>query len=295
VQVIRRYAVIAVEKHPHRFLSVVHFLPELMMAIPKRVDERIVKGCQKIRPVLMEARDRDVNEADTVTIVKSVLSDVFGWNPFFEVTSEYAIRSTYVDLAVRTEGQLRYLIEVKAIGGDLKENHLRQAVNYAANQGVDWVVLTNGAIWQAHRVNFGKPISHELVFQLDLINDNVKQARFRELAFLLSKEGMTKAAIADYHAEKQALSKFNLAAIVRSQPVLQVIRRELKRAYPKFNPPLEQIEEQLLTEVLKRDVVDGDRALAAVKSIRRVQRPLRSTKATGVEDASPQGSAASGT
>src|SRR5690606_13800857 len=178
----------------------------LMMAIPKRVDERIVKGCQRLRPVLMEARDRDVNEADTVTIVKSVLSDVFGWNPFFEVTSEYAIRSTYVDLAVRTEGQLRYLIEVKAIGGDLKENHLRQAVNYAANQGVDWVVLTNGAIWQAHRVNFGKPISHELVFQLDLINDNVKQARFRDLAFLLSKEGMTKAAIADFHAEKQALA-----------------------------------------------------------------------------------------
>lgn len=264
------------------------------MAIPKRVDERILKGCQRLRPILVEARDRDVNEADTVTIVKSVLSDVFGWNPFFEVTSEYAIRSTYVDLAIRSEGQLRYLIEVKAIGGDLKENHLRQAVNYAANQGVDWVVLTNGAIWQAHRVNFGKPISHELVFQLDLINDNVKQARFRELVFLLSKEGMTKAAIADYHAEKQALSKFNLAAIVRSQPVLQVIRRELRRAYPKLNPPLEQIEEQLLSEVLKRDAVDGERALAAIKSIRRVQRPLRAPRGDNAEGAASQATPSSG-
>lgn len=258
------------------------------MPVPKKVEERIVKACQRFRPILFEARNRDVNEADTVTIVKGVLSEVFGWNPFFEVTSEFAIRSTYVDLAIRTDGQLRYIIEVKAIGGDLRENHLRQAINYAANQGIDWVVLTNGAIWQAHRVTFGKPISHELVFQLDLLNDNLKDPRFREMAFLLSKEGMTKSAIADFHAEKQALSKFNIAAVIRSEPVLQVIRRELKRAFPKLNPPLEQIEELLMSEVLKRDVVDGEKAVAAARTIRKVNRPLRAPRVPGQAGTIPQ-------
>src|SRR5690606_10619758 len=98
----------------------------------------------------------------------------------------------------------------------------------------------------------------------------------------------TKSAIADYHAEKQALSKFNLAAILRSQPVLQVVRRELKRVYPKLNPPLEQIEEYLISEVLKRDVVDGDRALAAIRNVRRVQRPLRTPKGSVTEEAADQ-------
>jgi predicted type IV restriction endonuclease len=167
------------------------------MTIPKKVERRISQAFLKLRPLLEEAKKRDVNEADTGTLVKAVLSDAFGWDPFFEVTSEFAIRSTYVDLAVKTDNQVGYLIEVKAIGSDLRDNHLRQAVNYAANQGVDWVVLTNGAVWQAFRVTFGKPIGHELVFDLDLLSANPKDARVRETAFLLSKEGMTKSAIID--------------------------------------------------------------------------------------------------
>src|SRR5690606_19817682 len=120
-----------------------------------------------------------------------------------DVTSEYAIRSTFVDLAIKVDNHIAFLIEVKAIGADLKENHLRQAVNYAANQGVEWVVLTNGCVWQAHRVTFGKPIDHELVFELDLLTDSPRDCRFKEIAFLLSKEGMTKAAISRFHAERQ--------------------------------------------------------------------------------------------
>lgn len=154
------------------------------MPIPKKVDQRIIQGVQKYRPILTEARNRDVNEADTVTICKGILGDVFGWDPFFEVTAEYTIRGTYVDLAVKADDQIGYLIEVKAIGADLKDAHLRQAVNYAANQGIEWVVLTNAAVWQAHRVTFARPISHELIFQLDLLEDNPRDPKFQGDRFL---------------------------------------------------------------------------------------------------------------
>jgi predicted type IV restriction endonuclease len=239
------------------------------MAIPKKVEQRIQAAFSRLRPILQEAKNRDVNEADTVTLVKAILSGAFGWDPFFEVTSEFAIRSTWVDLAVKTENQIAYLIEVKAIGGDLKDNHLRQAVNYAANQGVEWVILTNGVCWQAHRVTFGKPIGNELVFQLDLLTDNPRDMKVKDMAFLLSKEGMTKSAITQFHADKQALSKFNVAAVLRSDEALAVVRRELRRAYPKLNPTTEQIKELLENEVLKRDVVEGDKAAAAMKAMRR--------------------------
>lgn len=39
------------------------------------------------------------------------------------------------------------LIEVKAVGIDLRDGHAKQAVDYAANQGVEWVALTNGVIF----------------------------------------------------------------------------------------------------------------------------------------------------
>jgi len=247
--------------------------------IPKKVEQRFGRAFGKLRPILQEARNRDVNEADTVTLVKAILSDAFGWNPFFDVTSEYAIRNTWVDLAVKVDNQIALLIEVKAIGSDLKENHLRQAVNYAANQGVEWVALTNACVWQAHRVSFGKPVDHELVFQLDLLNDSPRDRRVKEMAYLLSKEGMTKAAISRFHAERQALSKFNIGAILRSEPVLMLVRRELKRAYPDLSPTIQELRDLLDAEVLKRDVLEGEKAAAAARMIRKAMgRPLRASK-----------------
>jgi len=260
------------------------------MLIPKKVEQRIQQAFTKLRPVLLEARNRDVNEADTVTLVKAILSDAFGWNPFFDVTSEFAIRSTYVDLAVKADNHIAFLIEVKAIGSDLKDNHLRQAINYAANQGIEWAVLTNGVIWQAHRVSFGKPIDHEMVFQLDMITDNPREARVKEMAFLLSKEGMTKAAITHFHAEKQALSKFNIGAILRSEPVLMLVRRELKRAYPQLSPSIDQVKDLIDTEVLKRDVLEGEKAAAAAKLMKKAMgRALRSRQHEEEPELAPAG------
>ena len=39
-----------------------------------------------------------------------------GFDKYSEITSEYVIRSTYVDLAIKLDGKLALLIEVKAIG-----------------------------------------------------------------------------------------------------------------------------------------------------------------------------------
>ncbi len=38
------------------------------------------------------------------------------------------------------------------MGMELKDQHVKQAVDYAANQGVEWVGLTNVAIWRPYRV-----------------------------------------------------------------------------------------------------------------------------------------------
>lgn len=40
-------------------------------------------------------------------------------------------------LAVHVDGDLAMLLEVKAIGLDLKDQHTKQAVDYAANKGCD--------------------------------------------------------------------------------------------------------------------------------------------------------------
>lgn len=246
------------------------------MAIPKKADQRIQRATRRYQKIIAEAKARDVNEADTVTIVKAMLADVFGWDPFFEVTSEYAIRSTFVDLAVKAEDHVVFLVEVKAIGNDLKETHLRQAVGYAANHGVDWVVLTNGTIWQGHFVGSTKPIKSELVFEIDFLTINPREIHYREAAFLLTKEGMTRSAIDEYHEEKVAMSRFNIATILQSDEVVKIVRRELKRAFPGLKPDLERLHHVIANDVLKREVVVGEKAKLAEHTMRKAaKRALR--------------------
>jgi hypothetical protein len=115
----------------------------MVMAIPKKVGERLIAGLKRYQPIVAAAKARDANETDTVTIVKGMLNDLFGYDKYTEVTSEFAIKGNYCDLAIKLDGALATLIEVKAVGLDLKDSHVIQAVNYAANQGTNWVLLAN--------------------------------------------------------------------------------------------------------------------------------------------------------
>ena len=49
------------------------------MKIAKKVEERIKTGIAKFRKVLEIAKNRDLNESDTVAIINDMLSEVFGY------------------------------------------------------------------------------------------------------------------------------------------------------------------------------------------------------------------------
>ena len=78
---------------------------------------------------MTEAKNRDINESDTVVIVADMLADIFGYKKYIEITTEFAIRSTYVDLAVKVGQEVRFLIEAKAVGVALKDFHIKQAID----------------------------------------------------------------------------------------------------------------------------------------------------------------------
>ena len=240
-----------------------------MAKIPTKIIERIAAGVKRFQPIITSAKSRDVGESDTVTIIVDILAEVFGYDKYSEITSEFAIRGTYCDLAIKLEGALEMLIEVKAIGIDLKEQHVKQAIDYAANQGVEWVVLTNGLNWRVYKVIFGKPIGQELVLDLDFCTLSGKSAKDLDTLYLFCKEGWMKSVLGEYHTQKQALSRFFLGAMILSEPVLNIIRRELKRLSPDVRVEIEEIKAVLMAEVLKREVLEGDSASDAKKKIAR--------------------------
>lgn len=240
--------------------------------IPKRVQTRISSQLKRYAPILSRARDRDINEADTVAVVRDLLRDLFGYRKYTEITTEYAIRRTYCDLAVKIDDNVKLLIETKAIGQELRHTHLRQVTNYAANSGVEWVAVTNGFLWQVYHVKFGKPIETEKVFEVDLIEADPSDEQVQEHLHLLSREGMRKSAIEGFHHRQQATSRYVLAAALLTEPVLRSLAREtrlvtggVKRGV-RLKP--EELKRKLSDEVLKREVITGEKADAARKMVR---------------------------
>jgi hypothetical protein len=240
-----------------------------MAAPPKKVADRLTAGIKRFQPILTASKARDDGEADTAMVVTAMLDEIFGYDKFSEITAEYAIKSTYCDLATKLDGTIQSLIEVKAIGLDLKDQHVRQAVDYAANQGVDWVILTNAVHWRVYSVTFAKPIGHELVVDIDFCAVTPRSQTDLESLYLLCEEGWIKSVLGDYQLQKQALSRFFLGALVLDDPVLEVIRRELRRVSPDVKIETEQIRAVLCNEVLKREVIDGEKAEEARKKIAR--------------------------
>ncbi|CAG0933553.1 hypothetical protein TFLX_03097 [Thermoflexales bacterium] len=256
-----------------------------MTTIPNKTRERLTAGIKRFQPIVSSARSRDVNESDTVTIVTDMLAEIFGFDKYSEITSEFVIRGTFVDLAIKIDGVLQMLIEVKAIGLELKEAFTKQAVDYAANQGVEWVVLTNAASWQVYKVSFGKPISQELVLNLDFSGLSHKDSTDLDSLYLLTKEGISKSMLGEYHAQRQALSRFFIGATILSDPVLDVIRRELRRMSPDVRIDTDQIKDVLMQEVFKRDVIEGERADEARRKIARsVARSQKKTVKAASDD-----------
>jgi predicted type IV restriction endonuclease len=249
------------------------------MSIPSKIAGRISAGLKRVQGILLSYQSRDVNEADTVIAVFEVLSEVFGFDKFSEITREHAIRGTYVDLAIElSDGNPVVLIEVKAIGLTLKESFIRQAVDYAVKEGVDWVVLTNGIVWQIYKVSYGKPVGNDLVAEFNLLEMKPSRADDIERLYILTKEGVSKSALERTHAESQAVNKFSISAVLLTTPVLSVIKRELKRLNPTARIDEDQILNTLKSDVIKREVLEGIKAEEAAKKVKKAgNRMLRNS------------------
>ena len=77
-----------------------------MFKIPKKVQERFSDRIRPFQKIAEQQKAKDVSEADTVTVVKDILAEVFGYDKYQELTSEHQIKGTFCDLAVKIDKQL---------------------------------------------------------------------------------------------------------------------------------------------------------------------------------------------
>ncbi|HVV62535.1 MAG TPA: type I restriction enzyme HsdR N-terminal domain-containing protein [Pseudolabrys sp.] len=248
------------------------------MAISQKVTSRITSGLKAFQSVLTTAKQRDISESDTVVIIGDMLSDMLGYDKYQNITTEYAIRGTYVDLAVRVDNRIRFLVEAKAIGVELKDAHVKQAVDYAANEGIDWVVLTNAAEWRIYKVQFSKPIDKTLLCDFDVLSAGPRNAEIIECFGNLSLECFSRGSMTELLEQKQITSKFALAAVLLSDTILDEVRRELRRISPGLKVDVDYLKSVLTNDVIKRDLLESEEGEAAAATIKKLQRALAREK-----------------
>lgn len=185
------------------------------------------EGLKVYKRKYMRKEFSTLDESATRIMTNYFLTEILGYQELEEIKTEYRIRSEYADYVIQLKRKKHFVVEVKSIDLDLNEKHLRQSLGYAANEGIDWILLLNGREIQLYRVNFGKPISTTLIYKLDLLDkDDFKKAP--DLIWYLTKRAVEKGELELFWKRTNALNPVNLAKLLYSEEVVKRLRNDLK-------------------------------------------------------------------
>lgn len=213
--------------------------------------ERVRAGVRRFTKPLAELVKRDANEGDTRLLVTDFLCDALGFDKYADLTTEYQVKGEFADYGVRIDKDLIAFIEVKRVTTKLTTKHLRQVEMYAVNEGVEWMILTNGVVWRAYHLSGGLPVEIDLALEVDLLSDETP-AQKAALLFYLSRESLKRKQIDELWKARRATSPKSLAAVLTSTPVVDAVRKQLRKATGQ-NVEVHQLERIMRETVIRAE------------------------------------------
>lgn len=262
-----------------------------VIKVPDTVKKRLIEQVPSYQKLLKQklfeiSENKKSHESNTVTIVIDMLNEVFGFKKHSEITQEHQINKDKCDVAVKIEGKDRYLVEVKPIGTPLKDNHIKQAVNYGANAGIEWVVLTNGVDWQVYRIVLESKeppkVVHEQVCALNFLDMKAKTPKDQETLFMLCRRGVKQALFEELYEYQQVVNKHTIAALMMDEEVHKIIARELKKLGQNTKP--DEIAKIIKDQIIRLGLVADEKTEWARKEIDKTRRKLARKKAAAAQN-----------
>lgn len=214
--------------------------------------ERVKAGIRRFSKPLADLVARDANEGDTRLLVTDFLCEALGYDKYEDLTTEYQVKGEFADYGVRIEKQLVAFIEVKRCTTKLGAKHLRQLEMYAVNEGVEWMILTNGAVWQLYHLTGGLPVVIDLALEVNLLDDTTLGHKAAEL-FFLTRESFKRRQVDELWRAKAATSPKSLVKVLLTDAVVDSVRRELRRSTGQ-NVEVKDLRKLLATTVVRSDV-----------------------------------------
>ena len=158
-----------------------------------------------------------------------MLCEGLGYDKYEDLTTEYQVKGEFADYGIRIDKQMVAFIEVKRCTQKLGTKHLRQVQMYAVNECVEWMILTNGQVWQVYHLTGGLPVIIDLALEVDLLSDATTASQRADALFYLTKEALRHRMLEDLWKAKAATSPKSLSHALLSDSVLMALRKELRR------------------------------------------------------------------
>lgn len=215
--------------------------------------ERVKTAVRRFQKPLADLVARDANEGDTRLLVTDLLCEGLGYDKYEDLTTEYQVKVDFADYGVRIDKQLVAFIEVKRCAQALNEKHLRQVQSYAVNEGVEWMMLTNGREWQLWHMSAGLPVQMDLVLNVDLLSDE-PVAKKADAMFYLSREAFKRHQVDELWKTRAATSAKSVAKALVSEKVVEELRKELRRQTGHM-ADRDRVAQVLRDEVMRPDVL----------------------------------------
>ena len=244
-----------------------------MAKIPHKIQERIKAALRRFKPLLKAARERDAGRADTATLALDLLSELFGYDRYSEITSELDNKESVFDFSIQTEGQPRMLVRVSPIGMAPDDRYLLATAQYAQMNGVDWITMTNGIAWQVHHVEDVGANAPEtpVVLAFDLLQMQPGREAHLGTIHLLTREGQEKAGLSHFKLRLEMTNRHYLGAMVLSDAVVASVRRELQKLNPDLRVTPAELRENLAKGVLRPDIVQSNETRSLMVHLQKVK------------------------
>ena len=166
--------------------------------------------------------------------------------------TEFLVKGDFADYGIRIDKQLIAFIEVKRCTQKLGIRQLRQVQMYAVNEGVEWMILTNGQVWQVWHLTGGLPVVMDLALEVDLLNDATAVQKTDAL-FHLSKGAIKRRLLDELWRAKAATSPKSLASVMLSESVIEALRKELRRQTG-YNGDPSELKKTVCEEIIRPEL-----------------------------------------
>jgi hypothetical protein len=195
----------------------------------------LIECIESLQKRLEKHRNTDIKEYPTRTIFIDPLLLALGWDVenSDDIQLEYTtIAGKFVDYAAKINNKAVLFIEAKALDDPLTDvKAIAQVVEYAANDGIEWCILTNGKKYKVYRTREKGTAPEKILFEVSLDstgNDGITNQQVAECLLRVSKNAIANGILDKYAEDIFTKGKVKKALDAMFQNPPKAVIRELR-------------------------------------------------------------------